>query len=767
MKAPPLPPDEAARLAALEELRVLDTPAGPRLDRLVRLVSRLLGMPITLISLVDRDRQWFKARVGLAAGETPRDISFCGHAVAANEGMEVPDALMDPRFADNPLVTGDPHIRFYAGEILRGPDGHALGTLCVLDTKPRRLSQEDRVLLRDLADLAGQELWFETTQRLRSALVERETQLSFLSEHSSDLLARHDPEGRFLFVTPSLRSLLGYEPEEILGRLPTEFLAPEDIPVMKGAFLALLRKEVVSPFRFRVRHKEGGYIWLESEGTAVVDPAGSTVKEVVISSRDISSRVAAEQALAAREAFYRHMIENLDEGVVLQGPRGILQANSRASEILGLTERQLLGRDSMDPGWQAIHEDGSPWPGESHPAAEVLRTRRPVKNQIMGIHRPDGTLAWLQINALPVGTEEVVVSLSEITARFAAQGALRESEERYRGLVNVFPDLLYRLSRDGVYLDVVGGASLAPLVPARQMIGQRMRDLLPPHVADQLMAALGAVLEFDEPRTLQIAYDRGQGEKDYEIRVSRCASDECLLVVRDVSERSSADRMKREFIATVSHELRTPLSAIRGALGLLEGRSLDKMDPESREMVSIAHRNTERLMRLINDILDLEGMESGRLTLSTSVQSVIPLAAEALEIIQPLALQFGVPLKTDILEEGKARVDGARLVQAIANLLSNAVKFSPRDIPVSLTLKRQNGQIRVEVINGGPGIPPAFRSRIFEKFAQAEAFDSRARGGTGLGLSITKTLVERMGGRIGFNSEPGTTRFFIEFQETR
>lgn len=764
METPPLPPDEAARLAALEDLRVLDTPPDPGLDRLVRLASRLLDMPIALISLVDRDRQWFKARVGLAAGETPRDISFCGHAVAADEGMEVPDALMDPRFADNPLVTGDPHIRFYAGEILRGPDGHALGTLCVIDTKPRRLSGEHRVLLRDLADLAGQELWFETTRHLRSALAEREAQLSFLSEHSSDLLARHDPTGRFLFVTPSLRSLLGYEPEEVLGRFPTEFLAPEDVPGLNEAFLALLRNEAVPPFRFQVRHKEGGYIWLESKGTVILASAGG-VKEVVISSRDISSRVEAEQALAAREAFYRHMIENLDEGVVLQGPRGILQANARASEILGLTEEQLLGRDSMDPRWRAIHEDGTLWPGETHPAMEVLKTRRPVKNRIMGVHRPDGTLAWVQINALPVGTEEVLVSFSEITERFAVQESLRRSEERYRGLVSVFPDLLYRLSRDGVYLDVVGGASLAPLLPADQMIGRRMQDLLPPHVANPLVATLGAVLEFKEPRTLQITYDRGEGEKDYEIRVSRCAPDECLLVVRDVSERSATDRMKREFIATVSHELRTPLSAIRGALGLLEGRNADAMDPESREMVAIAHRNTERLMRLINDILDLEGLESGRLPLFPCVQPLAPLALEALETLRPLALHYGVEIHTGEMAPGKVRVDAARLIQAIGNLLSNAVKFSPREIPVSLSVKRQEGQLRVEVFNGGAGIPGDFQARVFQKFAQADASDSRTRGGTGLGLNITKTLVERMGGCTGFDSRPGATRFFIVFPE--
>lgn len=767
MQVPPVPPDEAARQADLDSLRILDTPAGPQLERLVHLASRLLEMPISLISLVDRDRQWFKAKVGLEASETPRSFAFCAHAVAAGQGLEVPDALADPRFSDNPLVTGDPHIRFYAGEVLHSPAGQPLGTLCVIDTKPRRLSEEDHALLKDLADLASQALWSHTAMQLKRDLLDHESQLSFLSEHSSDLLARHDPGGHFRFVSPSLRRLLGYEAGDILGKLPLEFVIPGDAETMTRAFKAAIRKAPPSPFQFRVRHKDGHPVWLESEMVAVEDPATGAVREVVVTSRDISVRVAMEENLTAREAFYRHMIENLDEGVVLQGPKGILQANSRACQILGLTEAQLRGRDSMDPRWRAVHEDGSPWPGETHPAMEVLATRQVVRDEVMGIHRPDGSLAWLHVNAIPVGTDEVVVSFSDITERFAAMGALRESEERYRGLVDALPDLLYRVARDGTYLDVAPGASLDPLAPAADMLGRNLRDFLPPGIADLIQAGLEEVLASGEPRTLQLHYDRGSGPRDYETRLSRCGPDECLLVVRDVSERTAADRMKREFVATVSHELRTPLSAIRGALGLLQGPPSAQLGDDAKEMLDIARRNTERLMRLINDILDLEGLESGQLQLSFRTQPLAALAREAVEAMRPLALQFDMPLTAEIAEVGQVRVDGPRLVQAIGNLLSNAVKFSPARTPVTLTVDRRDAWLRVEIQNGGPGIPEAFQPRIFGQFAQADASDTRARGGTGLGLSITKTLVERMGGRIGFESRPGMTRFFIEFPELR
>ena len=158
MKAPPLPSDEPSRLAALHGLGVLDTPGEERFERITRLARRLFEVPMAAISLVDRDRQWFKSHPGLELDQTPRDVSFCGHAILGDQVLEVPDASADPRFHDNPLVTGEPHVRFYAGCPLKTPDGSKIGTLCVMDTRPRTLSPDDHVVLRDLAEMAEQEL---------------------------------------------------------------------------------------------------------------------------------------------------------------------------------------------------------------------------------------------------------------------------------------------------------------------------------------------------------------------------------------------------------------------------------------------------------------------------------------------------------------------------------------------------------------------------------------------------------------------------------
>jgi len=158
MQIPAKPDNEHSRAATLRSLSILDSAPEERFDRLTRLAKRLFGVPIALVSLVDTDRQWFKSCVGLAASETPRDISFCGHAILSDEILLVPDALSDVRFHDNPLVTGDPNIRFYAGCPLTVPNGSKLGTLCLIDVVARDLNEDDLKLLRDLAAMAEQEI---------------------------------------------------------------------------------------------------------------------------------------------------------------------------------------------------------------------------------------------------------------------------------------------------------------------------------------------------------------------------------------------------------------------------------------------------------------------------------------------------------------------------------------------------------------------------------------------------------------------------------
>jgi diguanylate cyclase (GGDEF)-like protein len=158
LKIPQIPPDEPARLATLRSLNILDTPVEERFDRLTRMAKRVFDVPIALVTLVDKERQWFKSSIGLDIAETPRDISFCGHAILGDDVFVIEDASQDVRFADNPLVVGDPGIRFYAGCPLRALDGSKLGTLCIIDRETRTFGDDDAETLRDLASMIEREL---------------------------------------------------------------------------------------------------------------------------------------------------------------------------------------------------------------------------------------------------------------------------------------------------------------------------------------------------------------------------------------------------------------------------------------------------------------------------------------------------------------------------------------------------------------------------------------------------------------------------------
>ncbi len=233
-----------------------------------------------------------------------------------------------------------------------------------------------------------------------------------------------------------------------------------------------------------------------------------------------------------------------------------------------------------------------------------------------------------------------------------------------------------------------------------------------------------------------------------------------------VAEREQMARVKNEFVSTVSHELRTPLTSIAGALELIDAGVTGALPEKAQEMVRIAYQNSQRLIRLINDILDIEKIESGRMAFERKHVALRPLVERAVHETQSFAAGYKATLRFLPGDDLMAWVDPDRFLQVVTNLLSNAAKFSPPEGVVDVLLVRDEGQIRLSVVDRGPGIPENFRNRLFEKFAQADSSDRRAKGGTGLGLAIVKGIVERFGGTISFETALGTgTTFHIDLPE--
>lgn len=227
-----------------------------------------------------------------------------------------------------------------------------------------------------------------------------------------------------------------------------------------------------------------------------------------------------------------------------------------------------------------------------------------------------------------------------------------------------------------------------------------------------------------------------------------------IAIKQDITERKSVERMKDEFVSVVSHELRTPLTSIRGALGLLAGGLLGPVSERGQRMLDIAVANTDRLVRLINDILDIERMESGRVVMNKRACQLADLVAQAVEVMRPMAEHAGVTL---VPAPFAARLwaDPDRLLQVFTNLLSNAIKFSPAGSEVRLDGDLEEGWALVRVRDRGRGIPADKLESIFERFQQVDASDSREKGGTGLGLAICRSIVSQHDGQIRAESVPG------------
>jgi signal transduction histidine kinase len=237
-----------------------------------------------------------------------------------------------------------------------------------------------------------------------------------------------------------------------------------------------------------------------------------------------------------------------------------------------------------------------------------------------------------------------------------------------------------------------------------------------------------------------------------------------VLQSQDITARKEIDRIKSEFIATVSHELRTPLTSIQGSLGLVAAGAAGPLPEKAAHLIDVAYSNAGRLTLIINDILDVEKIDGGKMTLELANHSLAALVERAVEenlgFAQRYQVQFVFPTA---LPSVIARVDANRLLQVLANLLSNAAKYSPAEASVEIGMAVNGASVRISVTDHGPGVPASFRHRIFERFSQADGSDSRQKGGTGLGLTISRALIEQMGGTVGYESNANiATTFFFE-----
>lgn len=409
MISPPFPLDEDARLRRLRELGVLDTPPEEVFDRITRLASTMLDVPIALVSLVDGQRQWFKSRVGLEATETARDISFCGHAIPGSEPLVVRDATRDVRFKGNPLVDGDLGIRFYAGVPLRVDQGSALGTLCVIDHKPRTLSERELAQLQDLAYLAERELANRLGRAIARELIENESsgihhnEMLFRSlfNQASVGLAMVSLEGRLLKVNAAFAEILKYTPQELETKDFQQITHPADLELDLGLVRQLLAGQG-DRYSLEKRYfaKDGESVWVDLNVTLVSERRAPKYFIAIVtnitarkraeaslsalrlqleervaertrelqSSNDMLSvamqqRLQSDAALRASEAELRAVISNAQDAYLCIDDAGVIvEWNVQAEALFGWKREEVIGHrmDEMivPPSMRVAHREG-------------------------------------------------------------------------------------------------------------------------------------------------------------------------------------------------------------------------------------------------------------------------------------------------------------------------------------------------------------------------------------------------------------------------
>jgi PAS domain S-box-containing protein len=443
---------EQQRLSALRDLNVLDTAPESLFDRLTELAAQSFATPVALISFVDDHRQWFKSRVGLDATEASRDVAICDHAIRSDEVFVVLDAVSDPQFVDNPLVTNSPAIRFYAGAPLITAQGYRIGTLCVIDFKPRlSFSKAKR---RKLASYAASVMEALAMRKNAHDAEVANARYKMLTDHASDIIFRYDRDGKIEFVSPSVR-VLGYEPEDMVGRSAAEFLHPEDQLGVNLHTLGRLEgslRSVIDRLETRIKCATGEWLWMESLAAPIFDEAGERVG-VVATFRDISVRKMQETEVARARVAMEDHARRADEAETLAG-LGHWRFDVAKNEFLG--SREIYRIFGLPAGarldFEMIKAMVHPHDVEQREAHFKLQveTGEPNTGSVFRIVRANGEIRHLESRAVVErGADGAVAALAgtvmDITARKTAEAAIAGAEARYRELAEHSSDVILRI----------------------------------------------------------------------------------------------------------------------------------------------------------------------------------------------------------------------------------------------------------------------------------------------------------------------------------
>lgn len=469
------------------------------------------------------------------------------------------------------------------------------------------------------------------------------------------------------------------------------------------------------------------------------------------------------QSEARSKQFYRNAIEEHTVFCMLTKDGAISHVNERLLTMLGRSRHALIQHQLSD-----VLSDTN----QENVIKEIMDAMNigVTWQGALQLEKEDGKVAWVQCTFIPVTGSSDKLSEIAIVASDVTQTRSGVSEKRFNNTLELIQDQVVVLRPSNLEIMYANAAAVQRLITERvggDWKGRSAADFITEEDLESLRARCQAMAAGPQRRMTWEA--EGKSDTTYEISLEYVQPDQdeprLIAIYRDVSERKVIEKAKREFMATVSHELRTPLTSIKGALGLAKAGVVGEVPDKLSGVINMASNSCDRLVLLVNDILDLEKIESGKMDYQMQLFDLNELVTEALAANKFYAEPLGVSVKnmSDQSAVFMSYGDPSRLIQVMDNLMSNAAKFSDEGSEIRVTVEDVEGRLRISIRDFGEGIPEKAQPTIFDKFTQADSSDIRSKGGTGLGLAIVKLIVEHHQGSISFVSKEGFgTEFFVD-----